>query len=424
MVLDQSVNYIATVLFALAVIHTFMSGFFKKIASNYKPGSMGENFFHFLGEVEVVFGLWAGIFILSVIVISGRETAFNYTDNLDFKEPLFVFAVMVISATRPVRDFAQTIIVNFGKIIPLPKGMGFYCACLIIGPLLGSIITEPAAMTVTALILRDNFFKNRSAKFMYLTLAVLFVNISVGGVLTHFAAPPVLMVANKWGWDTPFMFTHFGWRAMLGVIINAVGASFYLRRELGIATNSNSVDENIIKVVTPPLLVGIHLVFLALVVATSHHPVIFMGLFLFFLGVCAITAEYQDELKLKESLLVGFFLGGLVVLGAPQRWWLEPLIAGLNQTTLYLGAAALTAVTDNAALTFLGSQIPDISDSFKYALVAGAVAGGGLTVIANAPNPAGYSILQGSFGDNGIKPLNLFLAALPPTLVVLVIFWV
>jgi hypothetical protein len=56
---------------------------------------------------------------------------------------------------------------------------------------------------------------------------------------------------------------------------------------------------------------------------------------------------------------------------------------------MYFGATALTAITDNAALTYLGSLVEGVSDQLKYALVAGAVSGGGLTVIANAPNPAG-----------------------------------
>jgi Na+/H+ antiporter NhaD/arsenite permease-like protein len=73
-------------------------------------------------------------------------------------------------------------------------------------------------------------------------------------------------------------------------------------------------------------------------------------------------------------------------------------------------------VTDNAALTYLGTLVPDLTPGARYALVAGAVAGGGLTVIANAPNPAGYGLLRDSFGEDGISPLNLFLSALPFTL--------
>ena len=100
-------------------------------------------------------------------------------------------------------------------------------------PLLGSLITEPAAMTLAALMLRDRVFKaGVSNRLKYATLGVLFVNISVGGTLTHFAAPPVLMVAAKWGWDTPFMLSMFGAKAALAVLVNAFAVTFLFRREL------------------------------------------------------------------------------------------------------------------------------------------------------------------------------------------------
>jgi len=122
-------------------------------------------------------------------------------------------------------------------------------------------------------------------------------------------------------------------------------------------------------------------------------------------------------------LLVGFFLGGLVVLGAQQQWWLQPILAGLSPNAAFWGAAALTAITDNAAITYLASLVPGLSDEFKYMIVAGAVTGGGLTVIANAPNPAGYAILKGNFPDQAIGAGGLLLAALPPTLVAAVCLW-
>ena len=125
---------------------------------------------------------------------------------------------------------------------------------------------------------------------------------------------------------------------------------------------------------------------------------------------------------LREALLVAFFLAGLVVLGGLQQWWLEPVLMSLNADSVFFGATVLTAFTDNAALTYLGSLVEGLSDEFKVALVAGAVTGGGLTVIANAPNPAGVAILRGSFKDQTIHPLGLLLAALPPTLVAVMAF--
>jgi predicted cation transporter len=157
----------------------------------------------------------------------------------------------------------------------------------------------------------------------------------------------------------------------------------------------------------------------------SHHPDIFFGIFMLFLGLTTATKEYQDPLKLKEGLLVGFFLAGLVTLGSLQEYWLRPLITNLSGSLLFYGTTALTAITDNAALTYLGSRVEGITDDLKYALVAGAVTGGGLSVIANAPNPAGVGILQSSraFGEGGISPLGLLLGAILPTLVAIVFFW-
>ena len=166
----------------------------------------------------------------------------------------------------------------------------------------------------------------------------------------------------------------------------------------------------------------LHLVFLVFVVLSAHHMSVFIGFFLFFLGMVNVTQEYQDQVRLREGLLVAFFLGGLVILGGVQRWWLEPLLTGMSSTMLYFGSTALTAVTDNAALTYLGSQVPDLGELAKYALVAGAVSGGGLTVIANAPNPAGQAILGKYFRD-GISPLALLAGALAPTVIVAACFW-
>jgi hypothetical protein len=174
--------------------------------------------------------------------------------------------------------------------------------------------------------------------------------------------------------------------------------------------------------IAPLPVVLVNLLFLAGVVVFAHHPVLFIGLLLFFLGFARAYERYQDRLLLQEGLMVAFFLAGLIVLGGQQKWWLQPMLAGLDSTTLFFGATLLTAVTDNAALTYLGSLMEGTSAEFRYSLVAGAVAGGGLTVIANAPNPAGFAILKGSFKDEAIHPLGLFTAALPPTAVAILAF--
>ncbi len=293
--------------------------------------------------------------------------------------------------------------------------MGYFLVVMTAVPLLGSFITEPAAMTLAALILSSRFFSQPiSERMKYATLGVLFVNISIGGTLTPFAAPPVLMVAGTWGWDMAFMLTTFGWKAAVAVVVNAVGLTLLFRRELAALPPPEAGGA---RLTVPLSLVVVHLLFLVGVVVFAHHPAVFMGLFLFFLGISHAYERHQDRLILREGLLVAFFLAGLVVLGGMQQWWLKPVLLGMSSEAVFFGATALTAFTDNAALTYLGSLVPGLSDEFKVALVAGAVTGGGLTVIANAPNPAGMAILRSHFDDGAAHPLGLLLAALPATVV-------
>jgi hypothetical protein len=411
-------QWTSAILFLLAITHTFSAPYFEKLA-HHCPAHAGV--FHLLGEVEAVFGFWAMILLIVMCGMVGPTDAIHYVESRDFTEPMFVFVIMVVAASKPILHFCRGIVRFLAKRLPLQPGVAFYSVSLFLVPLLGSFITEPAAMTLAAFLLRDMFYsRGISTKLKYATIGVLFVNVSIGGVLTPFAAPPVLMVAGKWGWDIAFMITTFGWRAILAVGVNAMVVTWLFRKELREVRaefSAGSADEKM-----PVPMIVVHLVFLTGVIVFAHHPVIFLGLFLFFLGFATAYKHYQDRLILREGLMVGFFLAGLVVIGGQQQWWLQSLLMDMDVSSVYFGATALTAVTDNAALTYLGSLVTGLSDEFKYALVAGAVSGGGLTVIANAPNPAGFSILKGFFPDESIRAPLLLLAAFPPTVMVIVAF--
>lgn len=422
MIEESLVKYISTVCFALAVLHTFSVKFFQKMSHKYPEGSVGENVFHLLGEVEVVFGIWAGVFILSFMAVAGTTNSISYLEKRNFTEPMFVFVIMTVCASRPILVLSEKIIKFFAKLLPLNNSLGFYVATLVIGPILGSFITEPAAMTVTAIILLKNFYQREiSDLFRYATLGLLFVNVSIGGTLTPFAAPPVLMVAQKWNWDLVFMFTNFGWKAIIAITVSTAIIAYRFRKEISnLSVPKNNENKN---TKIPMWVIFLHSLILIVIVASSHFLILFTGVFLFFLGVASVTKEYQSDLKIREALLVGFFLGGLVILGGQQAWWLEPIITNLTALPLYFGSISLTSITDNAAITYLGSQVSNLSDISKYALVAGSVVGGGLTIIANAPNPAGFSTLNSSFGPDGISPALLFKNALVPTIIAAVCFW-
>jgi len=407
------IQYAAAAIFAIAVLHTFCTKFFQHLAHT---DTHHAGLWHLLGEVEVVFGFWSFILLLVITFANNEKQAIAYLEDQNFTEALFVFVILTIAATSPILSFVGTLVNRINAVLPVPVMMGRYFLCLSLIPLLGSFITEPAAMTLSALLLRDVYFNQAvSNRFKYLSLAVLLVNISIGGVLTPYAAPPVLMVAETWGWDLHFMSSVFGWKAAIAVLINATLVSLVFKNELARLPVNDPAQADTKKM--PFLLIVVHLTFLFATVWFSHHPVVFIGLFLFFLGFTHAYPEHQNKLMLKEGLLVGFFLGGLVVLGGLQQWWLQPVISGMQSGTLFFGAIGLTALTDNAALTYLGSLVAGISDPAKYALVAGAVTGGGLTVIANAPNPAGFAILKECFDEQSISPLYVFLAALVPTII-------
>jgi hypothetical protein len=408
----QDINLIAAVIFGLALIHTFAAKTFERIADR---SSRHAGLFHLLGEIEVVFGLWSFIFIAIMAIVAGGNEAIEYLESRQYTEPLFVFVIMVVAASRPVLEAVRGLIAAAAKLAPTDTLLTQVWLCFALVPLIGSFITEPAAMTLAALMLAPLVFRSGNPEWLkYAALGVLFVNISIGGTLTSFAAPPVLMVAATWQWDSAFMATNFGWKAAAAVLINATGITWLLRKHI---EQPAKVVDSQPPVRVPLVVMLIHLVFLGAVVVFAHHPVVFMGLFLFFLGYTQAYSQYQSPLILKEGLLVGFFLAGLVVLGGMQQWWLQPIVMNLEPNALFFGALGLTAITDNAALTYLGSLIEGMSDQAKYMLVAGAVAGGGLTVIANAPNPAGVALLRDGFEDGSIGIGGLLVGAVLPTCV-------
>jgi hypothetical protein len=542
---QEPFNLVASLIFLGAIIHTFLTGRFMIIAHRWshdheekiKKGLAprdsvhhGAEVFHFLGEVEAVFGIWAAALLAAIVLFFDWPTAKSYIlYKVNFTEPMFVVVIMTLAATRPILQVTERFM---WKIANLMGGTltAWWWAILTIGPILGSFITEPAAMTIAAMLLADKFYAlSPSSKFKYATLGLLFVNISVGGTLTSYAAPPVLMVAAPWKWDTLFMMTHFGWKAVLGILganlcyfllfrgeLQALQKTFAMnslkdeiqQRYLKRADVENMMDQVMERLegrfhfvdafsaqlkeagreitqrledraladlkdkgIDPdmarrafeernkeiqlrrmrrafPLLLPaeerppfldpdwdhrddpvplwvtlVHIAFMGWTIINAHYPPFFIPGLLFFLGFAQVSSPYQNRLNLKPALLVGFFLGGLVIHGGLQGWWIEPVLGNLTEIPLMLGATILTAFNDNAAITFLSTLVPNFSEGMKYSVVAGAVAGGGLTIIANAPNPAGLSILK-SFFDEEVSPLNILLAAAIPTAILWLTFLV
>lgn len=460
---------IATIIFFCAIAHTFFAGKFMALAHKYeheheeqqkgkesffvdgkKPISIKATLFHFLGEIEAIFGIWLIPLIAAILATKGWDHVLHYIDTRVYTEPVFVVIIMAIASTRPIIKMAEVLlkgVASIGKGSPA----AWWLSILTIAPVLGSFITEPAAMTIAAILLGQQFYVLKpKAIFCYATLGLLFVNISVGGTLTHFAAPPVLMVAGPWGWDIVFMLTHFGWKAVLGIIAANVlyfaifRKNFTVLKEKAVEMAKEGVGplaQNKREEPVPIWIIVVHLLFLAWTVFVLHHPPMVIGGFLFFLAFTMATDHHQYQIGLKGPILVGFFLAGLVTHGGFQGWWIAPVLGSLSEIPLFLGSTLLTAFNDNAAITFLASQVPafspyevvdgvqvlksgvemEVAKSLEYAVVAGAVTGGGLTVIANAPNPAGQSLLSKYF-EGGVSPVKLLLGALAPTVIMAIVF--
>lgn len=437
---------VASLIFLLAILHTFVAIPITKYAHEVqhrhnakirreraKQGEETQNLhlisfkatvLHFCGEVEAIFGIWVLALFAAMFCFYDLTTVKSYIMSVKFTEPLFVIIIMALASTRPILRFAEACLSVFAR-IGKQSPAAWWLALMVIAPLLGSFITEPGAMTIAAMLLAKKFYKLKpSPRFAYATLGLLFVNISVGGVMTNFAAPPVLMVAQKWDLTSVEMFIHYGDKAVLAITISSLLYYMVFRKELaelakraGDVDGAGEIDGATTERKIPLFVTLTHLGFMAWTVAFAHYPPIFIGGFLFFLAFSQATAHHQHEINLRGPILVGFFLGALVIHGGLQGWWLGPIISSLTEWPLFIGATLLTSFNDNAAITFLASQVDGLSPELKYAVLAGAVSGGGLTVIANAPNPAGQALLSRFFGD-GVSPLKLALGALIPTLVV------
>jgi len=452
---------VATGIFVLAILHTFLAPRFAAAAHRLEQAhaervrrgeaavsAEGESAdfraaaLHFLGEVEAVFGIWALVLFGTLAAWPGKgwDFACAYVETADYAaaaagghaagasrylEPLFVFVIMAMAASRPVLSLAGSILGGAARLLGGSPAARWF-AVLTLAPLLGSLITEPAAMTLAALLLAGQFAEHApSQRLRYASLGLLFVNISIGGTLTHFAAPPVVMVAAKWGWTTPRMFSEFGLKAVLAIVLSNLLYWLIFRREFAeLARRAPAAATRRADGAIPAWVTAAHLGFLAwtVLMLMGHHAALLVAGFLGFLAFTVATPQWQSPVRLRGPLLVAFFLASLVVHGGLQGWWIGPLLARLDAGELFIGATFLTAFNDNAAITYLASQVPaltagtDAARALQHAVLAGAVTGGGLTVIANAPNPAGQSILGPSF-EGGISPLRLALWAAAPTAV-------
>lgn len=439
----ESLNFtpfhlISLAIFALSIIHTLcvykIHGWARRVESRQGPKSkregrtFGVQMLYFLSEVEIVFALWAIPLFIFIMIFYGWTVGLEYMNTRNYTEPLFIVVILAMASTRPIVQSAEKVIHWFAQCLGGSLSAWWF-VLLTIGPLLGSFITEAAAMALCAFLLSHQFYTyHPSKKLAYATIGLLFVNVSVGGILTDFASPAVLLLAHCWSWSMADMFFDFGWKAMLGIVLSNSVYWLYFRNEL----RHMNVRRKAIEILDtyalkneapiPAWIIAIHVLVMGWIVAISHYPAICIASFLFFIGFHQATKLHQHPIRLSRPLLTGLFLAGLLIHGGLQGWWVVWLLEGLNPLSVMGVAIALTGFNDNAGISYLSTLVPNWGEAYKYAVFTGVVAGGGLTVIANAPNPAGYAILKKHF-DKGIQPLKLLAAAFIPTMILYAIFY-
>ncbi|KRH78642.1 hypothetical protein FERRO_16340 [Ferrovum sp. JA12] len=409
----NSSNWLYLTVLVLTLLHSLLASYFL-LLEKFFPRQ--KRLLHALTEIEIIFPLWAVILCCIIFFKEGTSSLIDYIESLHFTEALFIIAIMTVAGTQPILIVIENFLIGAVKKLPFKPAITIFCITLTVLPLLGSFITEPAAMTVAVLLLKQTIFsKIHSEKLKYAILAILLVNISIGGALTPFAAPPILMVAEAWQWNLSFMFSHFALNILFIVCLNTLVGLGLFFKEIDQIKYSFSLTARAVN----PFIVLTHILFIVVIMVFSHSPLIFLGLLVLFIAFTQFFSIHQTPLLLKESALVGLFLASLIVIESKQSGWLSPIISSMKYYQVYVGSALITAVTDNAALTYLGTLLPNPPENFKLALVKGAIAGGGLTLIANAPNPIAGKFLKPYFVHHRILAKELFKSALVPTLITL-----
>jgi len=420
------------VIFLLAITHTLLAHHFTSMAKKTARKHRGEvsilaEILYFLGEIEVVFALWVIPLVIVVTIFFGFGEMVEYLNSRIYVEPFFIVVVMSIASSRPIIKLAESGVKRIGRFFN-DSVQSWWVLILTVGPIFGSILTEAAAMTIAALLLKQKMYSRRPTKRLaYGTMGLMFVNFSVCGVLTNFAAPPAITLSRCWNWTAGDFFSQFGARVILGIIfVNLLYFTLFRKDFRKLKHQSHKAEEteeaDAHKGPVPAWITVTHLAFLGWTISMAHYVPIFLGSYLLYLGFHQATRMHQYRLNLKRPLMVGLFLAGLVIHGGFQGWWIDPLIGDLGFGAMMLTGTVLTAFNENTTVAYLACLLDDLQPKIQYALASGLVAGGGLTIMAHAPNPAGQALLR-PFFKGGISPWNLFLSALTPTLIFLGIFY-
>ena len=437
-------NALATGIFLVAILHTFMAPRFARLAHRVQQGrderararspSLRAEALHFLGEVEVVFGLWAVVLLAAIAAYTGWETAKHYlNDTVNYTEPLFVVVIMALASTRPVVGFAERALRPRGRrrrrhagrvvgddpdhrsaarLVHHRTGGDDDLRAAARAPVLRSATQSHAPQVRDArAAVRQRLDRRHADAFRRAAGADGGAPVGVG----HAVHAATLRLARGRSRSSCRRWSYF---VVFRRELQALAARPAGRRR-GAARRGRGRARRCCRFRRGST--AVHVAFMAWTVVNAHYPALFVGGFLFFLGFARATAPTRARRAARRRCSSASSSPAWSSMAGCRAGGLRRCSASLSELPLFVGATVLTAFNDNALITYLATLVPEPRHELKLAVVQGAVTGGGLTVIANAPNPAGQALL-GAFLRRRDLSARAARRGLVPTLIAVVIF--
>ncbi len=429
---SSSLQLGATFLFFCAVFHTFLTPSLAKIYQEYQHKKMvfperwkrylllGECF-RLLSKIELVFIFWAVPLFFLFLWCEGYKVTMGYFNSRNYLSALFIMVMLILLESKPIEYFSECVFSTIAKIgRQSPKC--WWWTLMIAAPLSSFFLKETGAMIIASTLLVKHFYRLfPSTKFGYATMGLLFSNISISGLLSAFSSRALFMILPSVKWGNTMILQHFCWKAVLAILISTSVCYWIFRKEFDsfpAVSVSAKAKERI-----PKWVICTHIGFVAALMILQSEPLFMGALFVFYLAFQNFTVFYQHSINLAKIAFVGLFFVGLVVFGGLQEWWVLEVMHRMSDFGYLITAYILSISLDNALVNYIVHNLPVATDCYLYLVLSGCMSAGGLTLIANMPNIVGYLILKPSFPSSSFSLGWLFLAALGPSCISVLIFW-
>ncbi len=388
-----------------------------------KRHQLFSELYRFVSKVEIVFVLWAVPLFFWFLYTEGYRVTMAYFNSRNYNSAMFIVVIFLLLESRPIVYFAERLLSSIARIGKTsPKS--WWWTLMIATPLLTFLLKESGAMIIGATLLVRHFYAfSPSSRFAYATLGLLFSNISIGGLSSSISSRAMFVILPSLKWGHKFVFQYFAWKATLAILVSTTVCYLIFRKEFDTfpttVLNRDFKGERV-----PWWIICIHIILVWIVVWSRYTPLFIVAILLFYIGFQRFTIFYQSPLNIPKACLVGLFYAGMVIFGDLQEWWVLGIMHGMSDFGYMISSYMLSIFLDNALVNYLVHNLPVATDCYLYLVITGCMAAGGLTLLANMPNIIGYLLLRPAFRDSSISQGKLFLAALGPSFISLIVFWI